>query len=160
LVVMNIYRSPAVSLMPDVTPKPLRSKANGIINLVGYIGAILAGGLAIVFKFTEDNNNYLIPFLISSVFLFLALVLLLVKIRENKILAEVKEDMDLGEQYALTEDTVVENKPLSKKDKKNLIILLISVFLWFASFNAVETFLSVYAENVLGNSAIAGTAVI
>lgn len=160
LVVMNVYRSPAVSLMPDVTPKPLRSKANGIINLVGYIGAILAGGLAIVFKFTEDNNNYLVPFLISSVFLFIALVLLLVKIRENKILAEVKEDMELGEQYALTEDTIEENKPLSKKDKKNLIILLISVFLWFASFNAVETFLSVYAENVLGNSAIAGTAVI
>lgn len=160
LVVMNVYRSPAISLMPDVTPKPLRSKANGIINLVGYIGAILAGGLAIVFKFTEDNRNYVIPFIISSVFLLVALVMLLVKIRENAILKEVQKEMELGEQYSLTEDVITENKPLSKSDKRNLIILLISVFLWFASFNAVETFLSVYAENVLNNSAIAGTAVI
>ena len=50
LIIMNVYRSPAVALMPDLTPKPLRSKANGIINLTGYLGAILAGGMAMFIK--------------------------------------------------------------------------------------------------------------
>lgn len=160
LIVMNVYRSPAVSLMPDVTPKPLRSKANGIINLVGYLGAIIAGGITIFFKFTDDNNNYLIPFLISSFFMVLALVILLLKINENKIISETLEDIKLGEKLSQTEDVISIDKPLNKVDKRNLIILLLATFLWFASFNAVETFLSVYSARILLDSSIAGTAVI
>lgn len=160
LIVMNIYRSPAVSLMPDVTPKPLRSKANGIINLVGYLGAIIAGGITIFFKYTDDNKNYLIPFLISSFFMLLALVILLLKINENHILDQISAEMKIGEELSQTEEIIEENKPLSKVDKKNLIILLVATFLWFASFNAVETFLSVYSARVLNKSSIAGTAVI
>lgn len=56
LIIMNMYRNPAVALMPDVTPKPLRSKANGIINFVGYLGAILAGGLALFLKIAKDSS--------------------------------------------------------------------------------------------------------
>lgn len=160
LIVMNIYRSPAVSLMPDVTPKPLRSKANGIINLVGYLGAIIAGGITIFFKFTDDNNNYIIPFLFSSFFMLLALLILLFKIKENKIISETLDDIKLGEELSQTQEIITVDKPLNKIDKRNLIVLLIATFLWFASFNAVETFLSVYSTRVLLDSGAAGTAVI
>lgn len=160
LIIMNIYRSPAVALMPDVTPKPLRSKANGIINLVGYLGAILGGGISMIFKFTDQNNNYIVPSLIGSALMFIALVILIFKINENKILEETALDMQIGEELSETTEKIEENKPLSKADKRNLIILLVATFLWFASFNAVETFLSVYSKNVFGDSSVAGTAVI
>lgn len=160
LIIMNIYRSPAVALMPDVTPKPLRSKANGIINLVGYLGAILGGGISMIFKFTDQNNNYIVPSLIGSALMFIALVILIFKINENKILEETALDMQIGEELSETTEKIEENKPLSKVDKRNLIILLVATFLWFASFNAVETFLSVYSKNVFGDSSVAGTAVI
>lgn len=160
LIIMNIYRSPAVALMPDVTPKPLRSKANGIINLVGYLGAILGGGISMIFKFTDQNINYIVPSLIGSALMFIALVILIFKINENKILEETALDMQIGEELSETTEKIEENKPLSKVDKRNLIILLVATFLWFASFNAVETFLSVYSKNVFGDSSVAGTAVI
>lgn len=160
LIIMNIYRSPSVALMPDVTPKPLRSKANGIINLVGYLGAILGGGISMIFKFTDQNNNYIVPSLIGSALMFIALVILIFKINENKILEETALDMQIGEELSETTEKIEENKPLSKVDKRNLIILLVATFLWFASFNAVETFLSVYSKNVFGDSSVAGTAVI
>jgi len=160
LIIMNIYRSPAVALMPDVTPKPLRSKANGIINLVGYLGAILGGGISMIFKFTDQNKNYIVPSLIGSALMFIALVILIFKINENKILEETALDMQIGEELSETTEKIEENKPLSKADKRNLIILLVATFLWFASFNAVETFLSVYSKNVFGDSSVAGTAVI
>lgn len=160
LIIMNIYRSPAVALMPDVTPKPLRSKANGIINLVGYLGAILGGGISMIFKFTDQNINYIVPSLIGSALMFIALVILIFKINENKILEETALDMQIGEELSETTEKIEESKPLSKADKRNLIILLVATFLWFASFNAVETFLSVYSKNVFGDSSVAGTAVI
>lgn len=160
LIIMNIYRSPSVALMPDVTPKPLRSKANGIINLVGYLGAILGGGISMIFKFTDQNINYIVPSLIGSALMFIALVILIFKINENKILEETALDMQIGEELSETTEKIEENKPLSKADKRNLIILLVATFLWFASFNAVETFLSVYSKNVFGDSSVAGTAVI
>ena len=160
LLIMNLYRSPTVALMPDVTPKPLRSKANGIINLVGYLGAIIAGGIALVFKFTDDNKSYIIPALIGSFFMLVALIILIFKINENKILTETAQEMKLGEELSETVEKIEKDKPLSKVDKRNLIILLIATFLWFASFNAVETFLSVYSKKVFEDSSVAGTAVI
>ncbi len=160
LIIMQCYRSPAVALMPDVTPKPLRSKANGIINLVGYIGAIIAGAIAMVFKKADGEVNslaYLWPFVIASVCMLIAMVILYAKIKEPKLLEENKEDMEYGEKLSLSLETVNEDKPLSKADKRNLIIILISIFFWFMSFNAVETFNSLFAKNILGSSSIHGT---
>ena len=88
LTIMQCYRSPAVALMPDITPKPLRSTANGIINLVGYIGAILGGVLAMIFKKSPGESlsmNYLWPFMISSAFMLLAMIILGIKINEPSI---------------------------------------------------------------------------
>ena len=100
LIIMQSYRSPAVALMPDVTPKPLRSKANGIINLVGYIGAILAGALAIFFKVGEGDKGgytYLWPFLISAVCMIVAMVILWLKVDEPDILEKNKDDIEYVE---------------------------------------------------------------
>lgn len=160
LLAMNMYRNPAVSLMPDITPKPLRSKANGIINLVGYLGAIFAGLIAMFIKPNKASYITIIPFVLTSILMILAIVVLVTKIKENKILKEVEEEMILGEHLAETEEEVSEDKPLSKKDKHNLILLIISVFFWFFGFNAIESFGSIYANNVFNNSSVWGTVVI
>ena len=160
LVIMQAYRSPAVALMPDVTPKPLRSSANGIINLVGYIGAIIAGALAMVFKKTDNNPSdlaYLWPFIISSICMLVAMVILKIKINEPKLLEETKEDIEYGEKLSQSIEEIQEDKHLSKPDLKNLFIILIAVFFWYMAFNAVETFNSLFCSEILGNSGIHGT---
>ncbi len=159
LIAMNIYRAPSVALMPDVTPKPLRAKANAIINFVGYLGAILGTVLTMIFnKTTIDpvtgssllvRNITIWPFVITSVFMLVALIVLVLKVRENKILEETREEMAIGETMSETNEVVSEDKPLSRADKRNLWLLIISVFLWYFSFNAVETFGSTYAKEIL-----------
>ncbi|MCR5308994.1 MAG: MFS transporter [Bacilli bacterium] len=152
LIFMQMYRNPAVALMPDITPKPLRSKANAIINVVGYIGAILGGAIAIIIPFKSYRHNtfgLLIPFLACCVAMIVTIVVLFIKVKENKIAAEMADEMRRGEQESELEEKVAEHTPLSKKNKISLIIMIIAVFLWFASFNAVETFWSSYGQNHL-----------
>lgn len=148
LIAMNIYRNPAVSLMPDMTPKPLRSKANAIINFVGYVGAIFAGIIALFFPY--NGQGILWPFIITSVLMLIALVLLVVNVRENSIQKEMEKEMQLGEEQSESVDKIEEDKPLTKANKRNLILLIASVFLWYFAFNAVETFWTTYSENFLG----------
>lgn len=156
LISMNIYRSPSVALMPDVTPKPLRAKANAIINLVGYIGAIIGSLLTMIFSKKVEGADTLItgdylvwPFVITSIFMLVALVVLVLKIRENAIVESMKEEMALGEKLSETNEEIKDDKPLGKKDKFNLWVLIFSVFLWYFAFNAVETFGSTYAVDIL-----------
>lgn len=143
LLVMNMYRNPAVSLMPDITPKPLRAKANGIINLIGYIGAIFAGALALIFT---DRNSYIYTFAITSILMAIALIILIMKINENQIAKEVKDELEEGEKISSKNIDSKEEKELSKKDKKDLVLIILSVFIWFMGFNALETFWSSYGE--------------
>ena len=153
LVFMQMFRNPAVSLMPDVTPKPLRATANGIINFVGYIGAIFAGALQMIGIFTIESapNSYflIIPFVITSILMIASLVILVLKIRENKIIAEMKEEMEIGEKLAETEASQQVDHKLTKQDKINLILLIVSIFLWFMAFNAIETFWSTFGKEVM-----------
>ena len=161
LIVMNIYRNPAISLMPDVTPKPLRSKANGFINLIGYVGAIIAGGLALIFGESVENPIInLVPFLIASGVMLVAMVILFIKIKENRLVKETANDMLVGETMSDTLSEVGENIPLSKMDKRNMLIILVAVFLWFAAFNAIETFISIYSDEVFGDMRWGGLVVI
>lgn len=150
LVVMNIYRSPAVAIMPDVTPKPLRSTANGLINLVGYFGPIVITLVNMLpfLKIGRDEQSLvklLVPVAVVLVSLVIAIVILISKIKEPKILEEMKEELELGEKLSTTVEKVDENKKLSKADKRNMWILLVAVCLWFMCFNAFETFNSTYA---------------
>ena len=161
LIAMNIYRSPAVSLMPDITPKPIRSKANAIINVLGYIGGIFAGALGLFFKANVDTvtgrliydpTNIWIPFVATAILMVVALVILILKIKENKLATEMAEEMERGERVAEVSETIVEDKPLTGTNKRNMIVLLLSIFLWFFAFNAIETFGSTYGTQVLGES--------
>jgi MFS family permease len=152
LVIMNVYRSPAVALMPDVTPKPLRSTANGLINLVGYFGPIMIAVVNMVpfFKFGQGDTDLVkvfAPVVVVLISLAIAMIILYTKIKENKILEEMKEDLALGEELSQTAEKIEDDKPLSKRDKKNMWILLIAVCLWYMSFNAFETFNSTYTDD-------------
>lgn len=164
LIFMYLYRGPAVSLMPDITPKPLRSSANGIINFVGYIGAIMGGAIYFVQAFKipdydknggyKNNMNYfdiILPFILVSILMIIALIILVSTIKENKILEEMKDEMKRGEELSTTADKVEENKPMTKKNKKDLFLILTAVLLWFMAFNAVETFWSIYCTQTIGN---------
>jgi MFS family permease len=169
LIIMNAYRSPAVALMPDITPKPLRSQANGIINLIGYLGAIIAGVIVIIVGYKKDQlgeylvepnfGNTVLPFVIASTLAVIMAIILFVIVKENKLLASKEEELSLGEELSETFDTV-EGDKLSQVDKRNLIIVLIAALLWFMSFNALETFISTYCDEVLNDLSTAGLLVI
>lgn len=160
LIIMQSYRSPAVALMPDITPKPLRSKANGIINLIGYLGGVFATVLGMfgVFKLTatstlaEVQNKVIWPFVVCTAIIVCVLVFLLWKLKEPKLLAETKDDVEYGETLSDTLEEIKTDNTLGKGDKKNFIILLIAIFLWFMAFNSFETFGSLYFKNVVGDS--------
>ncbi|NSW89062.1 MAG: MFS transporter [Firmicutes bacterium] len=134
---MSIYRAPTVALMPDFTPHALRSKANGIINFMGGLGASVAfllGG--ILFKL---NEYY--PFAIGSGILILTIILMYSFIHEPKEIVDDKQEVS---QKFSTE------KQAEKGEVLSLIFLLLAIFFWFTGFNAIETFFSTYGEKVLG----------
>lgn len=150
LIAMSIYRSPAVSLMPDVTPKPLRSKGNAIINLMGAIGVIIVLGLTMVLTGEGDTPSYVPLFLAVAMIMILALIILIYKVDENKMV----EDRILTEiKYGISEDIEEDSKgqaAMEPEVKKSLIYLLISVSLWYMSYNGVTTAFSKYATEVWG----------
>ena len=160
LVIMQSYRSPAVALMPDLTPKPLRSGANGIVNLIGYMGGVFATvlGMFQAFKLNsqstldEIQSKVIWPFVICTIVLVIVLILLLILIRENKMIEETKEAVAFGEELTETHEEINEDNKLSKKDKKNFIIILLAIVLWFMGFNSFETFGSLFFKNVVGDS--------
>lgn len=168
-----MYRNPAVALMPDITPKPLRSKANGIINIMGYIGGAFATVVGIFFVLSEylgtkiDPSTHApaphtwayqniwaieVPFLIASVLMLVSAIFLCVKIKENKIAEEVKDDMLRGEQEAEVLHEVKENEPTSKAHRRMLMFILLAEFFWFMADNGIATFMGNYTIYHLGAS--------
>lgn len=149
LFAMSSFRSAAVALMPDITPKPLRSKGNAVVNLIGYVGGILATGLMMVFG--ADSTyvmDYRIFFVCLVVLMLGALAVHMVFVKENKWaeeeLARAAEE-DPVEQTAASETA----RGLSKGEKWSFWLLLASVGLWWMGYNAVATKFSVYSLNVL-----------
>ena len=152
LIAMSTYRSPAVSLMPDVTPKPLRSKGNAIINLMGAVGIILVLGLTMVLSGSKDNNtpNYIFLFLAVAVIMIVALLIILFKVDENQFVAE---RIALEKEYGIedeVEDDGSGDAKLPKDVKRSLIFLLLSVAFWFMAYNGVTTAFSKYATETWG----------
>ena len=163
VIFMMMYRNPAVSLMPDLTPKPLRSKANGIINIMGYIGGAFATVVGIFFVLSDyldidgvggwaSHNIWVIeiPFLMASVLMIASCLVLFFTIKENKIAKEVEADMKLGEEMSELKEKVVDDKPLTKANKVMLILILVAVFLWFMADNGIATFMGNYTIYYLG----------
>ncbi len=144
LLAMGLYRSPAVALMPDLTPKPLRSKGNAVINLMGALGGVYTLVMIKMMVGSGTTPNYYPLFLSVGIFMVVCIAILFLTIKENKLRAEMKEEMETDEaQNGNTEK-------LPKEVKRSLIFMLLSVSLWFIAYNAVTTAFSRYATHVWG----------
>ena len=166
LVSLGIYRSPAVALMPDLTPNRLRSKANAVINLMGAVGGVYS---LIMIRFLVgpgERPSYAPLFISVAALMAVAVGVLLITIRENKLRREMEEAEKAGEaaeaEKAAPESsgTVEENKGnsdvkpavtiLPKEVKRSMYFMLFSIFLWYAAYNAVTTAFSRYTRVVWG----------
>ena len=155
LVAMGTYRSPAVALMPDVTPKPLRSKANAIINLMGALGGafiLLASKLLYPQSKVEGlaHVNYQPLFIIVAVIMLIAVVALKLTIDEPKLVKENKELEEKHPEWNLAEDDGSGNEVLPPEVKKSMGFLLASIALWFIGYNGVTTWWTNYVDQVMG----------
>jgi maltose/moltooligosaccharide transporter len=133
---MAIWRTPVVALMPDVTPSPKRSQANGIINFMGGIGTIIAlqtGGT--LYKLSPE-----FPFWMGSVLVVAAALMVLVFIKEPRNYDEKEKEPSM---FASLREV------WNDKDKSALRLFL-AIFFWFIGYAAVETFFTLYAKNHLG----------
>ena len=153
LVAMATFRSPAVALMPDVTVKPLRSKANAVINLMGSAGGILVLALGMVFATSAVRNSlmsYTGYFGVIAAIMLAALVIFLLTVREVEWAQQMQRDsVEYGVEEAAEDGTPQEERKLSVGEVKSLIFILLSIVLWFFGYNAVTSKYSVYASNIL-----------
>ncbi len=134
---MAIFRAPTVALMPDITPAPLRSKANGIINFMGGLASVfvLIGG-SILYR-----TNKSLPFIFTAVLMFFALGMLLKFIKEPKI----------GEKAAEERISIRASvKAIVHDADKSTLYILIAIFFWFVGYQAVEATFSNYCVQFLG----------
>lgn len=149
LVSMNIYRSPCVALMPDITPRALRSKGNSIINIMGGVG--IAIGYTSVIFFSRSSNY--VPFLLVAVVMFLALAFLIVFVKENRFVADYQRE--LAEHGLSTQEEAKEEEltgVAAQTNRRNVYLILLVVFFVYMANNAVETFMSIYSEVVFANA--------
>ena len=149
LISMATYRSAAVALMPDVTIKPLRSKANAIINLMGAIGgALVLGVTPLLVK--QGSDNYLPLFGALAAFMIISVAVMYFRVNERTCVAEMREE---SAKYGIDEisDDVAESGEKIKMEpavRKSFLLILSSIFLWFMGYNAVTTGFTRYAQNV------------
>lgn len=155
LISMGTYRSPAVALMPDVTPKPLRSKGNAVINLMGAVGGVLYLAVAAIMYPDArtkglEHINYQPLFLVVSMVMLAAVAVLLLTIREPKLAAENRA-LEAGHpEWNLAESDASGKEVLPAPVKKSLGFLLASIALWFAGYNGVTTWFTTYISAVMG----------
>lgn len=147
LVAMGTYRSPAVALMPDLTPKQLRSKANAIINLMGAVGGVFTLIMIKVLVGKGERPDYFPLFLAVGLLMVVGVVILFATIKENKLRKEVGVESEAEEEDA---GPMSVSGPLPKDVKKSLTFILLSVSFWFIAYNAVTTAFSRYATEVWG----------
>lgn len=156
LLAMGLYRSPAVALMPDLTPSHLRSRANAVINLMGAIGGVYAL-IMIRFLVGEGERPDYFPLFISiAALMALAVGILLVTVRENRLRAALLAEKGEGGkdkegiEVHLDHGGEAPKEALPSAVKRSMIFMLVSVFLWFTAYNAVTTAFSRYTRVVWG----------
>lgn len=155
LIAMGTYRSPAVALMPDVTPKPLRSKGNAIINLMGAVGGIIYLGVAAVMYPNSkvqglEHVNYQPLFMVVSAIMFVSIALLFLTIKEPKLSAENQALEKQHPEWDLARDDGSGHEVLPAPVKRSLGFLLASIALWFIGYNGVTTWFTTYVSVVMG----------
>ena len=169
LVSMGLYRSPAVALMPDVTPNHLRSRANAVINLMGAVGGVYALIMIKVLVGKGETPDYLPLFASIAAVMAIAVGILVITIRENKLREEVEKaeavNIEKVEEKAIAEGVEAAGeieavadmeqsgatgkvKGMPKEVKRSMYFMLASIFLWFTAYNAVTTAFSRYTKVV------------
>ena len=155
LVSMGLYRSPAVALMPDLTPNKLRSKGNAVINLMGAVGGVYTLIMIKLLVGSGERPDYQPLFTSVAALMVIAVVVLIFTIDERRIKAKVAAEVKAYEEEAgvmvETEDTkedTGEKKAMPKEVKRSMMFLLASIFLWFTAYNAVTTAFSRYTKEV------------
>lgn len=169
LVSMGLYRSPAVALMPDVTPNHLRSRANAVINLMGAVGGVYALIMIKVLVGKGETPDYLPLFASIAAVMAIAVGILVITIRENKLREEVEKaeavNTEKVEEKAIAEGVEAAGeieavadmeqsgatgkvKGMPKEVKRSMYFMLASIFLWFTAYNAVTTAFSRYTKVV------------
>ncbi len=138
LLSMAFWRTPVVAMMPDITPSQFRSQANGVINLMGGIGTIIAS----LAGSTLYEINIAFPFWMGSVLVVMAAVLVFIFIKEPK--EYEKEDVKPNLFVSLRE--------LFQEQEKSGLRILLAIFFWFLAYTGIEAFLTLYATKRLGIS--------
>lgn len=143
LLSMALWRTPVVALMPDVTPSEHRSVANGIINLMGGLGAIIAflGGASLY----EINPEY--PFLLGAVLVVVAALLVFIFVREPKVYPPSTEERP---------NLIKAARGLFNSDEKSPLFILLAILFWFVAYNGIEAMFTLYATNALQLTAADG----
>ncbi len=133
---MALWRTPVVALMPDITPSRFRSQANGIINFMGGVGAIIAflGGA------TLHEVNPAFPFWMGSFLVIVAALLVFLFIKEPK---------DITPSQEVPPDMIKSLGLILREQEKSALKILLAIFFWFVSYNAIEAFFTLYAVNHL-----------
>ena len=150
LISMAIFRSPAVALMPDVTIKPLRSKGNAIINLMGTAGGIIVLVLGMIFKTSANAYMQYTGYVIAVCTVMVAgLCVFIATVKERKWAEEMEAETKLLGLEEVTVEENTEKRSLTKAEFKSLLLILASVALWYIGYNSITSKYSVYATNVL-----------
>ena len=155
LISMGVYRSPAVALMPDVTPKPLRSRANAIINLMGAVGGIIYLAIAAVMYPNSkvlglEHVNYQPLFIVVALIMAASIILLKLTINEPKLAEENRALEAQHPEWNLAEDDGSGNEVLPANVRRSLGFLLASIALWFIGYNGITTWFTTYVDKVMG----------
>jgi MFS family permease len=130
---MATWRTPVVSLMPDLTPGPLRSQGNGIVNMLGGVGSLIAfvaGGALL------NAGGFPLPFLVAGILMIVALVVLVTKVHEPR--------------QAFEPEVAKPKIRLTRSEWKSLILILVAIFFYFVGYNAIETYFTLFATHNLG----------
>jgi MFS family permease len=146
LFAMGLYRSPAVALMPDLTPKPLRSKGNAVINFMGAIGGVYTLIMIQLLVPKGDHPNYYPLFISIAAIMIVSVILLMITTNEKKTAAAVAAEYP----EEAEKEKLIEDEEMPKEVRRSLLFLLSSIFLWFFAYNAITSAFSRYATEVWG----------
>lgn len=153
LVVLSSYRSPCVALMPDVTPRPIRAKADAFNSLMAAAsGVVILISISLAVPDVE-HPDYMPVFLIISAIIVLCTVLFAVFFREKQAVEKMhaeslamgisEADMDAGDEGGNEKET-------DAVVRRSLLGILLCVFFYFMASNAVTSAFSKYASQVWG----------
>ena len=170
---MSLWRAPVVALMPDLTPPELRSEGNAIINLMGGIGSavgMVAGtiGIALCTIFAgyskaeikaDETVSFPYVFIVGSLVMIVGMLVLLFFVKEEDTSIQIKGDKNqyadakalkkAQKEAAKQKKAELKAMKLSKGERKSLVFMLGTLFFLFCASNAITTFFSLFAQEIL-----------